>query len=196
MAEARCAVWHQPFALGGADRGAKVGFLAQAAFALSAFRRVERDHMIACFHRRHAGADLANDPCAFMAEDRRKDSFAVKTVKRVGVGVTDPCRLYFDKDFTSFWPLEIDFDDFERSFCLERDSRACLHSQLHLRFSSPLHEQVVTITSRIRTIITFPCKNFPPSYRHRTCPHAWQGARARWRRWREHADRRRCRPCS
>ena len=46
-AEARGTVRHQALALRGADRGAEVGLLAEAAFALSAFRRVERDHMIA-----------------------------------------------------------------------------------------------------------------------------------------------------
>src|SRR5436309_994842 len=75
-----------------------------------------------------------------MAQDRRKDSFAVKTVKRIGVGMTDPCRLYFDKDFAGFRPVEVNLDDLERLFCLERDSSACLHSPLQLRFS--LQERV------------------------------------------------------
>ena len=66
VAEARGAVRHHALALRGADRGAQIGLLAQAAFALPAFRRVERDHVIARLHRDHAGADLANDAGAFM----------------------------------------------------------------------------------------------------------------------------------
>src|SRR5258705_1279396 len=136
VGEAAGSVGHHALALRRANRGAQVGLLAQAAFALAAFWRVERDHVIARFHRYHAGANLANDTCALMAEDRRKDSFAVKTVKRVGVGMTDPCRLYLDKDFTGFRSVQINLDDLERFLCFERDSSACLHSQLHFRFSS------------------------------------------------------------
>jgi hypothetical protein len=50
--------------------------------------------------------------------------------------VTDSGRLYFDKDFTGLWSIEINLDDFKRLFCLERDSSAGLHFQLHIRFSS------------------------------------------------------------
>src|SRR5258708_20426112 len=70
-----------------------------------------------------------------MTEDRRKDSFAVKTVKRVGVGVTDAGRLYFDKDFTGLWAFQVKLDDFKRLFGFERDSGASLHlSYLPQRF--------------------------------------------------------------
>ena len=136
VAEARRAVRHHALALGGANRGAEVGLLAQAAFALAAFGRVERDHVVARFHRRYAGADLANDAGALVAEDRRKDSLAVEAVKRVGVGVTDPRRLDLDEDFTGLRSIQIDFDDLERLLGFERDCSACLHSQLHFRFSS------------------------------------------------------------
>ena len=92
--------------------------------------------MIARFHRRYARADLANDAGALMAEDRGKDSLAVETVKRIGVGVTDPRCLYLNKDFTGLRSVQIDLNDLERLFCFERDCGACLHSQLHFRFSS------------------------------------------------------------
>src|SRR5882672_12567631 len=109
IAEARRAVRHQPLALGGADRCAKVGLLAQATFALAALGRVERDHMISRFHRRHARADLANDAGALMAEDRWKDSFAVEAIQRVGVGVADSSGLYLDQDFTGLRAVEVNF---------------------------------------------------------------------------------------
>src|SRR5712672_2804038 len=135
VAKARGAVRHQPLALGGADRGAEIGFLAQAAFALAAFRRVKRDHMIARLHRNHTCSDLANNAGALMAEDRRKDSFAVEAVKGVGVGVADAGRLDFNQDFAGLWPIEIKLDDFKRLLCFECDSGACLHPKLHFRFS-------------------------------------------------------------
>src|SRR5712672_4203353 len=133
IAKARGAVRHQPLALGGADRGAEIGFLAQAAFALAAFRRVKRDHMIARLHRNHACADLANNAGALMTEDRRKDSFAVEAVKGVGVGVADAGRLDFNQDFAGLWPIEIKLDDFKQLLCFECDSGACLHLSLSLK---------------------------------------------------------------
>src|SRR5437899_12918831 len=91
--------------------------------------------MIARLDRRYARADVANDAGALVTEDRGKDSLTVETVKRIGVGVTDPCRLYFDEDLTGLRPIQINLDDLERLFGFERDCGACLHSQLHFRIS-------------------------------------------------------------
>ena len=51
-AEAAGAVRHQALALRRADGGAQVGAARQAGFALPAFRRVERDDVVAHFHAR------------------------------------------------------------------------------------------------------------------------------------------------
>ena len=83
--------------------------------------------MIARFHRRHAGADLTNDPGALMAEDRRENALAVEAVERIGVGMTDARRLDLDQDFAGLRAFQIEFDDFERFFGFERDGGACLH---------------------------------------------------------------------
>ena len=69
MAEARGAVRHQPLALGRADGGAEIRLLAQAAFALAAFRRVERNHVIAGLDRRHARPHFADDAGALMTQN-------------------------------------------------------------------------------------------------------------------------------
>src|ERR1700682_5471323 len=127
VAEARCAIGHQPLALRRADRGAKIVLLAYTAFAFAGFRRVKRDHVIAWLHRSSACSHLANDPGALMTEYRGKDSFAVEAVKCVGVGVTDAGRLYLDKDFTGLRAVQIKLNDFQRLFCFERDSGAGLH---------------------------------------------------------------------
>src|SRR6202167_3513902 len=143
MAETRGAVRHQALALGGADRGAQIGLLAEAAFALAAFGGVERDHVIAGLHRGDARADLPDDAGALMAEDRGENSFAVQTIQRIGIGVTDARRLDLDKDFASLWTIQVEFDDLKRLFCLERDCGACLHlSFLHqCLFLSPDDER-------------------------------------------------------
>src|SRR5882757_10314549 len=72
VGEAAGSVGHYALALRRANGGAQVGLLAQAAFALPAFGRVERDDVIAWFHGCCARADLPNDSCTLMAQDRRK----------------------------------------------------------------------------------------------------------------------------
>src|SRR5215217_773066 len=136
IAEARCAIGHQSLALGRADCGTKIGFAAQAAFALAAFRSVKRNHMIAGLYRGDARAHLTNNPSTLMTEDRRKDSFAVESVKRVGVGVTDASCFYFNKDLAGFGAIQSKLDDFKRLFCLEGDSGASLHLS-HLPLKDP-----------------------------------------------------------
>ncbi len=133
-AEARGAVGHHALALGGTDRGTQVGLATEAAFALSAFRRVQRDDMIAGLHRCHARADLADDACALVAEDGGKDALAVEAIQRVGVGVADPCGLDFDQIFAGLRTLQVELDDFKRFLRLECDGGACLHCGLLILF--------------------------------------------------------------
>ena len=83
--------------------------------------------MVAHRHVGDAAADLDHHASAFVAEDRRKNSLAVEAVKRVGIGVTDACRLYLDKDFARLRAFQIEFGDFEGFFGFERDGGACLH---------------------------------------------------------------------
>src|ERR1019366_8993629 len=56
--KARGAIRHHTFALRRADRRAEIGLLRQAGFALAAFRRVERDDVIALLQGRHDRPDL------------------------------------------------------------------------------------------------------------------------------------------
>src|SRR6476661_714565 len=89
VAEAAGAVGHHALALGSADRGAEVGLAAEARLTLTAFGRVQRDDVVARFDAGDAGPDLADDTCALVAEDRRKQPFAVEPVERVGIGMAD-----------------------------------------------------------------------------------------------------------
>src|SRR5215212_3654507 len=69
VAKAGCPVGHQSLALRCSDGGTQIGLAAEAAFALAAFRSVERNCMIAGLYRGDACANLTNDSCALMAED-------------------------------------------------------------------------------------------------------------------------------
>src|SRR6185312_377828 len=104
-------------------------------FALAAFGRVERNHMIAGLHRGDARADLAHDASALMAEDGREDAFTVEAVERVGIGVADSGRLDLDQNLAGFRPVQIELDNFQRLLCLEGDGGACLHGLFPFRFS-------------------------------------------------------------
>src|SRR5712691_3235668 len=87
--KARGAIGHQALALRGADRGAEVGLARQARRALPAFRRVERNDVIALLHAGHAWPDVDHDAGALVAEHRREQPFGVGAGERELVGVTD-----------------------------------------------------------------------------------------------------------
>ena len=83
--------------------------------------------MVAGGDARHPGADLADDPGTFMAQDRREDPFRIETVERVGVGMADSGRLDLDQHFAGLRPLQVELDDLERLLGLERDGGSGLH---------------------------------------------------------------------
>ena len=70
--EAARAVRHQALSLGRADRGAQIGLARQAGIAVAAFRRVERNDVVALLQRGDARADIDDDAGTLMAEDGRE----------------------------------------------------------------------------------------------------------------------------
>jgi hypothetical protein len=50
-----------------ADGLTKIGFRVKTVITFAAFRRIKRDHMITNGNTGYTSADLANNPCAFMA---------------------------------------------------------------------------------------------------------------------------------
>jgi hypothetical protein len=128
-AEARRSVGHQALALGGANRRAEVGLLRQARFTLAAFGGVERDDVVADLHRGDSGPDLADDPGAFMAEDRRKDSLRILALQRVGVGVADPGRHDLDQHLARLRAIEVDLVDLQGLVRSDGDRGAGLHGK-------------------------------------------------------------------
>ncbi len=121
------AVRHHALALGRADRGAKIGLARSAGLALAAFRRVERDHVVAFLQRLHAGTDVDDDARAFVAEDHREQALGIRAGARELVGVADAGRPDLDQHFAGFWPGQFDVDHLERLAGRPGDCCACLH---------------------------------------------------------------------
>ena len=67
--------------------------------------------MVARLHAGDFRAHFANHARALVAEDRRKDAFAVEAIKRVSVGVTNARRHDLDQDLALLGAFEVNFDD-------------------------------------------------------------------------------------
>ena len=114
--------------------------------------------MIAGLDRRDAGSHLADDAGALMAEDRGENPLAVEAVEGIGVGVTNPRCLDFDKDFTGLGTLQIEFDDLKRLLCLETRLRRVSSSWTPVAlFNTEKH-----IFFRAALITTFPHGHLTP----------------------------------
>ena len=83
--------------------------------------------MIAGLHAGDAESDLAHDACAFMSEDRRKESLRIGARERKGVGVTDAGRLDFHKHLAGFRAIDLDRLDGEGFSGFPGDGGAGLH---------------------------------------------------------------------
>jgi len=132
--EAAAAVGHEALALGDADLLAEIGLAAEAVLALAAFRRVERDDMVALLQRLHLGSHVHHDAGAFMAEDRGKRALRIFTGQREPIGVAKPRGLHFHQDFAGLRAFEVHLFDAERLPGLGR--QRCLG--LHVAFLSPV----------------------------------------------------------
>ena len=138
--EARGAVRHQALALRGADRGAEVGLARQAGRALPAFRRVERDDVVALLDGGDARADVDHDARALMAEDRRKQPFRVGAGQREFVGVADAGRLDLDHHLALARALELHGRDLQRLSGRDGDGGADIHGIPRSRYQALICE--------------------------------------------------------
>jgi hypothetical protein len=66
--------------------------------------------VIAILHAGHAAADIDHDAGAFMAEDRREQSFGIGAGQREFIGVADADGLDFDQHFASRGPSSCTVD--------------------------------------------------------------------------------------
>ena len=103
---------------------------ADAVLALAAFRRVERDDVIALLDRLHLRPDLDHHAGALVTEDRREQALGIGAGQRELVGVADPGRLDLDQHLAGFRPLELHGLDRERLSGLVGNCRAYLHGRL------------------------------------------------------------------
>jgi len=112
--KARGLVGHKALTLRGADRRAEVRALRQAGLALAAFRRVERNDVIARLDRGHARAYFAHDARAFMAKNGGEFALGIEARQRVGIGMANAGRHDFDQHFAGPWTTDFDCFDSER----------------------------------------------------------------------------------
>ena len=121
------AVRHHALALRGADRRAQVGLVRQARFALPAFRRVERDHVVALAQRGHARAHVDDHAGPLVPEDHREEPLRVGARPRELVRVAHAAGPHLDQHLASPGAVEIHGFDDERLACAISDGGACFH---------------------------------------------------------------------
>src|SRR5690606_7007974 len=105
----------------------EIGLPRQAGRALAAFRRVERDDVVALAEAGHARADLDHHAGALVAENRREEPLRIGAGERELVGVADAGRLDLDEHLEGLRPLELDGGDLERLSRLEGDGGTDIH---------------------------------------------------------------------
>src|SRR5471030_970602 len=112
--EARSAIRHQPLALRDADLLAVIGLAREAKLAFAAFGRVQRNHVVAYFQRRHAGTDFLDNAAALVAKDHRKQSLRIGAGQGERIGVAYPGRDDAHEYFTDLGSSDIDLLDRKR----------------------------------------------------------------------------------
>src|SRR5262249_49924507 len=132
--EARGAVRHDALALRRADGGAQIGLARQAGRTLPAFRRIERNNVIALFRAGDARADIDDDAGALMAEHRREQPLRVGAREREFVGMADAGRFYLDHYLPSFRAVQVHLGYFQRLGLLECDGSTGFHDDVPLLF--------------------------------------------------------------
>ena len=63
--------------------------------------------MVAGLHRGNTCPNLAHNACALMAQNGRKNTFAVETIQRVSIRMTNTRRHDFHQHLAGLWPFEI-----------------------------------------------------------------------------------------
>ena len=126
------AVGHHALALGLANRLAQIGLAGGAVLALTALRRIQRDHVVALAKRRHARPHVDDDAGTLVAQNRREQAFRICAGQGERVGVADAGRLDLDQHFAGPRSVEIDGLDAERHTRLPGYGGLRLHGFLQL----------------------------------------------------------------
>ena len=104
--KARGAVRHHALSLRAADGRAEIGLAREAGRALPAFRRVERDDVVAFLHDGHARPDIDDNAGALMAQNGREQPFRIGAGQREFVGVADTGGLHLDQHLAGLRSVE------------------------------------------------------------------------------------------
>src|SRR5262249_56518285 len=76
--EARGAIRHDALTLRRTDGGAQIGLARQTRRALPAFRRIERNDVVALLYTRHTRPDIDDYPGALVAKDGQEKPFLIR----------------------------------------------------------------------------------------------------------------------
>src|SRR5262245_11261314 len=138
--KSRGPVRHHALTLRCTNGSAQIRLPRQARRTIAAFGRVKRDDVVALFHRRHTGAGVDNDTCAFVAENSWKESFRIGARQSEFIGVANAGSLDFDQNFARTGTVEGNGTDFERFARCESNGGANIHEivppALNLKSSS------------------------------------------------------------
>ena len=145
--EARRAVRHDALALGRADRRAEIGLARQAGRAFAAFRRVERDDVVALLHRRHASPNVDHHAGALVAQNRREQALRIGTRKREVVGMADAGGLDLHQNLAGLRAFELNGHDLERLARLHGDCGANVHGRSVSRLKYDRHQPTAAPSS-------------------------------------------------
>ena len=99
----------------------------QAIFALTAFRGIERDYVIAGLERGDAFADFQHDTGTLMAENGRECAFWIGAGQGELVGMADTGCLDLDQNLTRLRAFQIHFFNRQGFACGICYGGACSH---------------------------------------------------------------------
>ncbi len=107
-AKAAAAVRHHAASLGLAHGLTEVGLAAETVLALPALGHVERNDVIARRETTHACSDFHHDTCAFVSENRGKQTLGIRARERKRIRVAYSGCLDLDQNLPLSRPLELD----------------------------------------------------------------------------------------
>ena len=113
VAKAGGAIGHHAFALGGAHRGAQVGFSALAEQAFAAFGGVQRNDMVTGLDAGHAFTHLHHNTGAFVAQYNGEQAFGVFTAQGECIGVAHTGVGDFDQHLAFLRGGDVDFHNLQ-----------------------------------------------------------------------------------
>ena len=142
--KAAAAVGHQALALGHPDRLAEIGLGIETVLARPAFRRVERDHMIALFETGDTGPGIDHHAGTLVTENGWKQAFRVVAGQGERIRVADSRRLDLDQNLALPGAFELDRLDRQRLSSFKGNGGAYVHDFPSQDVSSALRPRPIS----------------------------------------------------